>query len=123
MLIQNGDESKKGGVMKSFLIPALALAFSAQVVFAETSSAPLVFSFQKQKNPEDLKKSSTAMSEQLSKKLNHKQDQLIFVGVPMPVGINKKCLMSSWLTSLSRRVFSIYGNSCETLALLANFGT
>ncbi|MBK7961956.1 MAG: phosphate/phosphite/phosphonate ABC transporter substrate-binding protein [Bdellovibrionales bacterium] len=77
--------------MKSFLIPALALAFSAQVVFAETSSAPLVFSFQKQKNPEDLKKSSSTMSEQLSKKLNHKIEVLI----PTSYGTTAQGLISN----------------------------
>ncbi len=73
--------------MKHLLIPVVALALVAQSVFAET----LVFSFQKQKNPEDLKKASSAMSEQLSKKLNQKIEVLI----PTSYGTTAQGLISN----------------------------
>lgn len=75
--------------MQSFLklISVLVLSFSVQAAFSET----LVFSFQKQKNPEDLKKASTAMSEQLSKKLNQKIEVLI----PTSYGTTAQGLISN----------------------------
>lgn len=77
--------------MKNLLIPVLAVVLSAQAAFAETASTTLVFSFQKQKNPEDLKKASTAMSEQLSKKLNQKIEVLI----PTSYGTTAQGLISN----------------------------
>lgn len=75
--------------MKDFIkiIPGLALVFFSEAVFSET----LIFSFQKQKNPEDLKKASTAMSEQLSKKLNQKIEVLI----PTSYGTTAQGLISN----------------------------
>lgn len=86
-----------GSIWKSIpqILTAFILSFSGQSLFAKTQQkgdpSTLIFSFQKQKNPEDLKKSADLVKEVLEKELAQKVEVL----VPSSYGATAQGLISN----------------------------